>query len=190
MKRLSAILIVVLTICLVPAGVWAGDSTEAQDAATPPMGPPDEIKEMSFIIGDWDVAGKAMMDPTSEELSDYTATATYSYAAGGAAIRMDYKGQFMGMDFIGISYTCYDRESQEWQMTWVDNMSGRISLYTGQKTGGKTVVIGEDKYQGQVGLSRMTTYDETETSFKWLAEYSKDGGKSWSKVMDAVYTKK
>ena len=99
-------------------------------------------------------------------------------------------GMPMGIDFKGFSIQTYDREMKRWQMTWTDNMSARISLYTGQHAGDSTVLEGEDTMGGQTWLSRITSFNEKPTSFDWRMESSEDGGKSWMVVATATYTKR
>jgi hypothetical protein len=147
------------------------------------------MKELNHLVGDWDIKGRYKMDPTAD-WQDYSGACTYSYIADGAILNMKYHSQMMGMEFVGMGWQCWDREKKEWQTTWADNMSGRISMYTGTKKDGKTVFTGEDLWQGQAFKSRMSTFDETETSFKWTMEHSMDGGQTWYTSMEATYTKK
>lgn len=121
------------------------------------------------------------------------AVATYSYICDGAALQCVYAGDPMmpGMPaFSGMMLQAYDRETKMWQATWVDNMAGRISIYTGP-SGGETIVLtGEDKMGGQTWLSRMTILNQTPTSYDWKMESSMDGGTTWVTSGTATYTKR
>ncbi len=178
-------------LLLLGATVQAQDSTEQKGAQEmPAMGPPEQMNEITYLVGEWDAVGKLKMDITSDEWTDYAGTCSYELICGGAIIQGVYKMPFMGMEFVGSLMQSYDRETEQWQMTWADNIGGRQSYYSGFRKDGKTVLVGEEKYQGMTTLARMTTFNETETSYNWTMEQSADGGKSWIMTMDAIYTKK
>ena len=96
----------------------------------------------------------------------------------------------MDMPFNGVLIQSFDREKNEWQEMWVDNMGARMALYTGTREGDRMVVSTEDVWQGQTFHSRMTTFNETPTSFDWTMEISFDGGQNWGLVGEATYTKR
>ena len=180
-------------------GAAADDSTKAESmpghegmGEVPPMGAPPEMKELAFLEGDWTVAGKMKMEPTQTDWTDYTGSCTYKYIAEGAAMYSTYVAgePMMGMMFVGIGIQTYDRERKEWQHNWLDNMSGRQVMYIGTQEENGTVFTGSDLWGGQTMHSRVTTWDETPTSFEWKMEHSMDGGENWWKSMVATYTKK
>ena len=124
-----------------------------------------------------------------ETVVDYTASATFKMIVGGAALQMDYSGDFEGMPFVGIGINTFDREENQWQQVWFDNFGARISLYTGQKVDGKYVYEGEDKYEGQTMHGRITISDITDDSFEWAMDQSMDGENWWTGIT-ATYTRK
>lgn len=133
--------VVVALLCLMPV-VFAGEEHRHAEAAMPEMGPPKELDQIKFQLGTWDVSSKYLSDP-SAEWQEAPATCTFSLAAGGAAMMMDYKSEMMGMPFQGIGLTCYNRETKKWQTAWTDNMGALISLYEGTYEGKKFVVGGD-----------------------------------------------
>lgn len=188
-----------LLLVAVAVGAMADDSTKAEGmpghegmGEMPPMGAPPEMKELAFLEGDWAVVGKMKMMPTQSDWTDYTGSCEYGYIADGAAMYSEYIAaeEIMGMRFIGLSLMTYDRETKTWQVTWVDNMGARQTMYTGTRDKNGTVSTGTDHWGGQTMLTRITTWDETATSFKWKMEHSSDDGKTWRKNMEATYTKK
>ena len=190
MKKLASlvVLLVIFSLTVIPS--MAADTVQEKMAEEMPlMGPPEQMKELAFLEGTWDVKGKFRMAPDSA-WQEYSAVSTYTYILDGAALRHDFHMPWMGMEMTGLGLQCYDRETQEWQAIWSDNFGGRLSLYSGFRKNGKTVLLGEDKMGGQTFLTRITSWDETDTSFQWTMEHSMDGGKSWYTSMDAAYTKK
>ncbi len=167
----------------------------AAPAGMPEMGPPKEMQQLATLVGTWDVASKFNMsqDPAVPQWMESKAVATYSYSADGAVMLCDYSGDPMmtGMPpFKGLMLQAWDRELKQWQATWVDNMSGRISIYTGTDDGKQLVMVGEDRMMGMVFLSRMTVFNRTDTSYEWKMEASMDGGKTWIDSGVAKYTKR
>lgn len=155
----------------------------------PPMGPPAELKQLEFLVGNWECAMKAKMDPTKDEWTESKGACTYSWVLGGAALQMSYKSDFMGMPFEGLSLETYNRETEKWQTTWVDNMSCSAMLMEGTREGGKCTMEGDYVFMGTPTKARVSTANETPNSFDWKYEESTDGGKTWATSMTAVYTK-
>jgi hypothetical protein len=190
--KASLFMFICLLAALIAAGATADDATQTDTVdrqQTPPMGPPPEMKEISWLVGDWNVTMKSGMDPDTTTWTESQGTCTYKYVLGGAAMQFEYKGEAMGMPFEGMAVQCFDRETGMWQMSWTDNMSGRLSLYTGKRADHATVVIGEDIYNGQTYITRITSYNETSDAFDWKMEYSTDGGQTFLPSARAKYTR-
>jgi hypothetical protein len=62
-------------------------------------------------------------------------------------------------------------------------------MYTGEQKDGKRVMTGVDMMNGQKMYSRFTSYDITDTEYKFMMENSMDG-ENWYISMRGVYTKK
>lgn len=179
-------------MCGAAAIVSAQDNSKGEPQGMPPMGPPEEMKQCASLVGTWDCVMKMhmSMDPNDTSWMESKAVATYKYILGGSSIEMTFEATMMGQPFVGGGWMFYDRESKMWQQSWADNMSARLSLYTGTKGANSSSFSGEDKMMGQTYLSRISTSNETATSFDWKGEQSMDGGKTWSVWATAVYTKR
>lgn len=176
-------------LCLAVAAVSFADHHDENEAGMPAMGPPPEMKKLETMNGEYVVEFSYKTDPMGEEWTETEATAVVSSVVGGGAQQMVFEGKMMGVPFNGIGLTSYDRETEKWQMTWVDSMAARISLYTGDFEDGKLVVTGEDLSQGMTFHSRLTTYNMTEKGFEWKYELSMDGT-NYMDTAKATYTKK
>ena len=192
MRTRSSFLLAVMLLAVMVVSVAAQDSTKSSASAQmPPMGAPDQMKEMAYMVGEWDVKGELFLDPASNYSMSFTAKATFEYALDSAALIMHYQSSMMGMPrYLGMSITTYDREKQQWQDVWMDNMSARMAMMTGQETGDMRVMEGKDTYQGKEMLSRQTSSNITKTSYDWKLEQPLDQGKTWRTIMTATYTKK
>ena len=182
MKSMHRVVTIVLLIT-----VWTAVSALAQEM---PVGPPEEMKQLAWLEGDWDVVMEFKEGDTVEVWTKSEGTCHYQYILGGGAMQMEYKSEYMQMPFEGLGIECFDRETGHWQTVWLDNMGCRVSVMTGRRGDGKSVYTGQDIWQGQKYMSRMSTFDETETSFNWTMEMSTDGGKTWVPNGRATYTKK
>lgn len=193
MKSRITRLLMIAAVAMMAVGVIAEDKPagEAAPQGMPPMGPPEEMKGIAHLVGVWDYVMMMKMDMASDKMEKTTGNVTYAYILDGAAMSAQYDGdEMMGMKFKGFGLQTYDREVKQWQMTWTDNMSGRTSIYTGQREGDKTIVEGEDMYAGQKWLSRITTFNEKPETFEWRMESSMDTGKTWMTVGTANFTKR
>jgi len=153
------------------------------------MGPPEEVKELEYLVGTWEATGKVMVDPSTEQWMDYSATLTYEWILNKAALRGDYASGLMGMDIKGHFLQTYDREKQEWQIGWLDSIAARQVIYTGQREGDLFVVEGEDLRNGAALKTRITTKTKSESELDWKMEMSADAGATWMTTAEAVYKK-
>ncbi|PWB72175.1 hypothetical protein C3F09_06955 [candidate division GN15 bacterium] len=193
MKTLLKPFLTLAAIIILAAGVGAADQAagEAVPQGMPPMGPPEEMKQLANLVGVWDYVMMMRMDPASEKMEKTTGIMTNAYILDGAAMSLQYEGDTInGMKYKGLGIETYDREMKCWQMTWTDNMSGRTSMYTGRREGDKTTMEGEDMMGGQKMLTRITTFNEKPTTFDSKMESSMDGGKTWAVMFTAAYTKR
>ncbi len=188
-RKIMGIAVLGLFLLMSPVAAIAEEHQKAQEDM-PEMGPPQEIKELAFLVGDWDVDMKSKWDPADEDWIETKGTVNYKYVAGGSVIQMTYESQVMDMHFSGFGLQCFDRETGQWQMVWSDNFGARISYYEGTKKDGKLVMTGEEKWLGKTAIGRITIYNETDTSFEWDMESSYDGGKTFIKSAWAKYTKR
>ena len=190
MKNGIALTALVLLLMVVPRLSYAADATPFDSAQSAPMmGPPPELAQLAFLIGNWDVKGRLKMDPSQPDWIEFAGTCSYEMIAGGTTIESNYRSSTMGMDFIGFGLHSYDRETQQWQAVWIDNVGARQSYYTGRFADGKLVMQGDEKFGGQSFVNRFVISDITDKSFQWKIEMSKDG-QTWATSMEATYTRR
>jgi len=178
---------IILILGLSAVWITAQDSTNKE---MPPMGAPEQMKELTFLEGFWNVNMEWRDNDNSEIWNKEKAACSCKYVLSGCAMETRYQGTMMGMPFEGYMLDCYDRDKQQWQSLWIDNMGGKMSFYTGGKDGEKRVLTGEEMWQGQKYLSRVTTFNYTVTSYEWTMENSFDNGQTWQVVGKATYTKR
>lgn len=155
----------------------------------PPMGRPAEMDELEFMQGDWDVTMKYRMGPQMP-WQESTGKATTEAILDGCAQRMDFTGNVMGMEMHGFDITTYNRETDQYESAWFDDMGARMSTMAGNfDEDGNLVMTGTD-VQGGVEMDvRTTSRIESEDEVQWTMEMSVDGGQSWFESMQMVYTR-
>jgi hypothetical protein len=190
MKKTSALTSVVFGALVVSLSLAYADHHEgAAPEGMPPMGPPDEMKQMAYKVGTWDVDMKLRMDAHSEFMNS-TGEAHYQYILGGAVVEFKYTSDVEGMPFEGRGYTAFNRSNGKWQEVWMDVMGAYISLYEGAMEGDQLVLHGVDYMDGEEWLTRTTQSAMKDGKFNWMMEHSTDGGKSWAVYLKSEYTKR
>ena len=183
------VLMTILAALMLAFGVMAIAEDKPAESGMPPMGAPEQMKDIAFLNGNWSVAMQWRDMQDSSKWTDEKATCTFKHILDGAAVEMDFNGDMMNMPFQGLMLLSYDRDKNEWQSTWIDNLGAKLSFYTGTMTGGKMSLTGEDMWQGKTYLNRMNIFNMTDKKFDWSIENSFDGGKTWLVMGKAVYTK-
>lgn len=156
----------------------------------PEMGAPEEMQHLAFLAGTWDVEFRHKFDPTATDWIVEEATTVSEMILDGCFVRSQFTGSMMGMPFKGVEILGYDRETEQWQATWMDNMGARISFMQGErKDDGSIVMTGTDYMQGMPMQVRYVISEVTDTSYEWSMEVSMDG-ENYNQVAGATYTKK
>jgi hypothetical protein len=161
----------------------------AMPEGMPPMGPPKELAACADKVGTWDVAMEMRMDASAPFMPS-TGVCTDAMVVGGAALQSNYKSDMGGMPFEGMGLTTYNSGTGKWMTTWVDNMGGTMSVYTGGMKDGNMVMTGTDLMMGQVWQTRITEGPVKDGKYDFMIEHSTDDGKTWAAFMKAVYTKR
>jgi len=188
MKRL-AMMLGALVVLLMGITAMAQEEKPAGEPAME-MGAPAQVKQVAFMIGIWDVSMQYRMSPEAP-WTEADAVNTNNMILDGCVLESVLEGDMDGMPMKGIGMTTYSRGLGKWQTMWTDNMGMGISLYTGGFADGKMVFAGQDMMPGGVKmLSRVTSYNITDTTYDWMMENSMDDGQTWYTSMKATYTKR
>jgi hypothetical protein len=174
-------------LCLIAGSVLAQDDASAE---TQPMGAPEQMKEIAFLAGVWNVDMEWRDQEDPDKWIQEKGVCTYKSIMKGYAMEMKFQGTMMGKPFQGYMIQSYDRDRGQWQTMWLDSYNGRMSFYTGNMHGDTLSVSSDEIWQGTEYISRMSTFNHTPESFDWTMESSFDGGQTWTVDGKAVYTKK
>jgi len=100
---------------------------------------------------------------------------------GGAAIVERWSG---ATGFCGTSLNRYDRHTDTWRQTWVDDQGDIVEFVDGAARDGRVVFSAVDHAGGR---RRLTFEDRGPDAFRQLSERSDDGGATWSVEYDFHY---
>lgn len=135
---------------------------------------PAEARQLDFWIGEWDLTWEGG-----------SGTNTITAILDRVVIQED----FVGGDFRGRSVSVYNKNTQKWQQTWVDN-SGAYLDFVGGMEDGEMRFSRTAKKDGVEFLQRMRWYHVEKDRLDWNWERSDDGGKSWKVLWQIHYERK
>ena len=168
-----------LVVGLIVVSLGAAGGAAAQQQQAPPNCAAAPHRGFDFWIGTWDV-----FNPQGQQVGMNTITPDLN----GCVLHESW--QSMGSAHRGFSYNIYDRTSQQWHQTWVDN-SGLLLLLDGGVDHGAMVLRGTTtNRQGQEVMNRITWTPFTPDSVQQLWETSSDGGQTWNTVFDGRYVRR
>lgn len=93
------------------------------------------------LVGTWTAEVKCWMAPDAPPtVSQGTAKATW--VMNGRFLQEEFKGEFMGKPFHGMSLTGYDNLKQQYHSVWIDDLSTAMVTSAGKaKEGGKVIAL-------------------------------------------------
>jgi hypothetical protein len=161
----------------------------AQTPAPSPSGPPPrpcanaaDHRAFDFWIGEWDVrpAAKPEQPPSHSRIEKIE---------DGCVILEQYTTP---QGYSGRSFNAYDPAKKEWQQFYVDNAGG-IHHYRGQAKDGnlyyEAAAVDLPGEKAPVRL-KMTFFNLGKDKVRQFFEKSKDGGRTWEKSWDLIYTRR
>jgi hypothetical protein len=168
-----------------------------QPAAAPPPKPFDctapEHRQFDFWVGEWEVVYNPDTRPANTPPSPpgrKPAINVIQKAHDGCVIIENWND---GQGGTGQSFNLYDRVTQRWQQTWVDNRGG-LHEYWGGLNNGKMVYVGEVSVGPAVRFAGKRTMRVTFTPLgpdrmRQMAEGLNSDG-TWTTQYDFIYTRR
>jgi hypothetical protein len=89
--------------------------------------------------------------------------------------------------FHGTTIRFYDPKIDAWRSTWINPRAGRVSLFIGKPAPDGIYLTCTDTDRKP---ERWSFHDITPTSFRWVGEYSEDGGKTWIQDEEMLATRR
>lgn len=153
-------------------------SPPAAPSPQPPACDSAEYRQLDFWVGEWDVefdnadgsVGRAENRITRDEYGDCVITERFRQPGGGPG----------GADYLGTSYSIFDRQTRSWRQMWVDNGGNVFDLRGGPVAGERHVfelVNIEPRGPNRLQM-RMIWQDVTADSLVWRWQAQAPDG-SW-----------
>ncbi len=165
--------------CVLLLGSGATTPAAAQPAASTAVPcSAAEYRQFDFWVGEWDVT-----TPDGKPAG----TNSVTRPLGACALHEHWKGAG-GM--TGESYNVYDRVTQQWHQTWVDDR-GTLLLLDGGLVEGDMVLSGPERLiAGKPTRDRITWRPKAADEVHQVWEQSADKGKTWSIQFFGVYKRR
>ncbi len=153
-------------------------SAQASSTAAKPCGGP-EYRQLDFWVGEWRVFQASDNSPVGSSkieivMEQCGIKESFDAPQAGAA------------DYVGTSYSSYDRKDGKWHQMYIDN-SGSVGLYTGGPDANDMTFTCPAK----AGATQKMIYRrQADGSVRQIGTLSTDGGKTWQAGYDYVYRRK
>ena len=141
-----------------------------------------EFRQFDFWIGQWEVYGvnaKKAGDSKISLILDSCIILEEWTSAGGP----------QGFRYAGKSFNTWNKATQQWQQTWVDN-AGNTTAYTKGKYENKKIVFSTDPFpfsKDTIATRRLTFFDLGVDKVRQLGEITQDKGNTWATEYDLEY---
>ncbi|MCA9302502.1 MAG: DUF1579 family protein [Phycisphaerales bacterium] len=164
-------------------------SPEDMMAAMAKMSEPGEHhKELGEMVGNWHAKTSFIMDPSAPPMEG-EGEMSVKWILGGRFLQSNFKMDFMGQPFEGLSFMGYDNAHGEYVSTWMDSMTTKITYMTGEKEDGALVMHGiSTTPMGDNPMKIVTTSNEDGTVTDKFYDQMPDG--TWMNSGTIVYTRK
>lgn len=172
MTWLKRCILPAVLLSIVPNGLAAADNPP------PPCSAP-EFRQFDFWVGEWDLSW-----PDSGR------------GVNVVTIELDscvIEENFTTLDeapFRGHSVSTYDKNTNQWHQTWVDNTGAYLDFFGGWRD--STMILSRIAADTSGGsfMQRMVWHDITPNSLEWNWERSDDHGKTWRLLWGVLYQRK
>ncbi|MGW0364266.1 hypothetical protein [Streptomyces sp. NPDC002990] len=149
------------------------------------------MHDFDFLVGSWDVTNRWRTDflDADSQWEEFPAVSRASRHFDGGA-NFD-EIEFPTKGFAGITLALYDREREQWSLSWASRRTGTLfPPVTGRFEGGRGVFEGDDTHDGKPVRVRCV-WSGTETgSPRWEQFFSLDGGGSWLRNWTMDFTRR
>lgn len=164
---------VLALVCMVAPAILAAQQQP------PPTCAGEEHRQFDFWVGTWDV-----FNPEGRKVG----TNQITLELNGCALHESW--QSLSGPHRGHSYNIYDRTTDRWHQTWVDN-TGLLLQLDGGLAEGRMVLEGTTRgSDGGETANRITWSRQEDGTVRQLWEVSDDGGDTWSVAFDGRYVKR
>lgn len=139
------------------------------------------FQEFDFWLGQWQLSWNTPSGETK------TGTNTIEKILGGCVIQES----FTDGSFSGNSVSTYNKATQQWQQTWVDNQ-GSYLVFNGRFENDtmRLSMAPQTNQEGKTIIRRMQFKEIKTNSLTWYWQSSEDNGENWQDLWVIKYQRK
>lgn len=144
-----------------------------------------KYRQFDFWIGEWEVFGKNGQKAGDSKISVILDSCVILEEWTSA-------GMSQGVRYAGKSFNTYNRSTNQWQQTWVDNV-GSSTEYLEGRYENKKIIFQTKPYQyskDTMAMLRLTFYDLDKDHVRQHGEITKDNGATWTTMYELEYRRK
>ena len=131
LKPINSILVLLIFSTSVLIAQEGGEQTQEMQVWMEYMTPGPMHEMLAKSVGDWKTVSKFWMDSTGDPMV-VEGTGKTEMILGGRYQKMTHRSTMMGMQTEGISTIGYDNATEEFTMTWIDNIGTGTAIAKGK----------------------------------------------------------
>ena len=131
LKPINSILVLLIFSTSVLIAQEGGEQTQEMQVWMEYMTPGPMHEMLAKSVGDWKTVSKFWMDPAGDPMI-VEGTGKTEMILGGRYQKMTHRSAMMGMQTEGISTIGYDNATEEFTMTWIDNIGTGTAIAKGK----------------------------------------------------------
>ena len=131
LKPINSIFVVLIFSTSVLIAQEGGEQTQEMQVWMEYMTPGPMHEMLAKSVGDWKTVSKFWMDPAGDPMV-VEGTGKTEMILGGRYQKMTHRSTMMGMQTEGISTIGYDNATEEFTMTWIDNVGTGTAIAKGK----------------------------------------------------------
>lgn len=162
-------------------------TTPVSDAQTPPPScTTPQHQQFDFWLGTWTVRW------TNADKTTGAGTNRIRKTHNGCVIVEEFDGA-PGTPLKGTSVSVFDRPSQTWRQTWVDNTGAYLAFeggWSGEGNEGRMTLARKAVVNGQPVMNRMVFRDIGKNALVWDWQRSLDDSKTWTTTWQINYERR
>ena len=165
---------------LLAALLWTGQFVHSQSPCSDSL-----HRQFDFWIGEWDVFGKNGQKAGDSRISLILDSCIVLEEWTSASVSR-------GVRYAGKSFNTYNRNTRQWQQTWVDNVGGSTAYLKGFYQEGK-MVFQTSPFpfsKDTMAVRRLSFYHLSPGKVRQHGEISKDNMQTWSTEYDLEYRRR
>lgn len=200
MKSLIKLTLAFALACSLAIGVGVGAVAQDDGYKDAPHhewtpGPAEQLSQLDFLLGKWDVAIEIKNEYQPEQ--HYKGTSQVIELLDGVAFQESLTIKIEDKNMSMLTVFAYDRQKDVFRVTRLDSSMGMLDVMEGNfDEYGKLVITNENNgtalknYEtGESMFARLTLNKLSESKFEIAWEMSKDEGKTWHGVGHMTYTR-